>query len=64
GEIECPDLQASFVEVMDSWIDYSTRGRADWQGRMPPDVEERDERLYLGVQDVERLFEGSSCPRP
>jgi proteasome lid subunit RPN8/RPN11 len=64
GEIECPELQASFVEVMDSWIDYSTRGRAGWQGRMPPDVEVRDERLYLGVQDVERLFEGSSCPRP
>jgi proteasome lid subunit RPN8/RPN11 len=64
GEIECQELQASFVEVMDSWIDYSTRGRAGWQGRMPPDVAERDERLYLGVQDVERLFEGSSCPRP
>ena len=63
-EIECADLQASFVEVMDSWIDYSTRGRAGWEGRMPPDVAERDERLYLGVQDVERLFEASSCPRP
>ena len=64
GEIECSDLQASFVEVMDSWIEYSTRGRAGWQGRMPTDIEERDERLYLGVQDVERLFEGSSCQRP
>ena len=64
GEIGCPELQSSFAEVMDSWIDYSTRGKAGWQGRLPPDLVERDERLYLGVQDVERLFEGSSCPRP
>ena len=64
GEIGCPELQSSFVEVMDSWIDYSTRGKAGWQGRLPPDLVERDERLYLGVQDVERLFEASSCPRP
>ncbi len=64
GEIGCPELQSSFVEVMDSWIDYSTRGRAGWQGRLPPDLVDRDERLYLGVQDVERLFEASSCPRP
>ncbi len=64
GEIGCPELQSSFAEVMDSWIDYSTRGKAGWQGRLPPDLVERDERLYLGVQDVERLFEASSCPRP
>jgi hypothetical protein len=64
GEIGCQELQSSFVEVMDSWIDYSTRGKAGWQGRLPPDLVERDERLYLGVQDVERLFEASSCPRP
>lgn len=64
GEIGCPELQTSFAEVMDSWIDYSTRGKAGWQGRLPPDLVERDERLYLGVQDVERLFEASSCPRP
>ena len=64
GEIGCSELQSSFAEVMDSWIDYSTRGKAGWQGRLPPDLVERDERLYLGVQDVERLFEASSCPRP
>ena len=63
-EIGCPELQTSFAEVMDSWIDYSTGGKAGWQGRLPPDLVERDERLYLGVQDVERLFEASSCPRP
>ena len=64
GEIGCPELQTSFAEVMDSWIEYNTRGKAGWQGRLPPDLVERDERLYLGVQDVERLFEASSCPRP
>ena len=64
GEIGCSELQSSFAEVMDSWIDYSTRGKAGWQGRLPPDLVERDERLYLGTQDVERLFEASSCPRP
>ncbi len=64
GEIGCSELQSSFLEVMDSWIDYSMRGKAGWQGRLPPELEDRDERLYLGVQDVERLFEASSCPRP
>jgi hypothetical protein len=64
GEISCPELQAAFVEVMDSWIDYSTRGKQAWQGRLPEDLAERDERLYRGVQDVERLFGGSGCPRP
>ena len=64
GEIECAELQAAFVEVMDSWIDYSTRGKAGWEGRLPEDLVERDERLYLGVQDVERLLEASACPRP
>ena len=63
-QIGCAELQSSFVEVMDSWIDYNTRGKAGWQGRLPADLEQRDERLYRGVQDVERLFEGTSCPRP
>lgn len=64
GEIGCPQLQAAFLEVMDSWIDYSTRGKQAWQGRLPEELAERDERLYLGVQDVERLFAASGCPRP
>jgi hypothetical protein len=64
GEISCPELQAAFVEVMDSWIDYSTSGKQAWQGRLPEDLAERDERLYRGVQDVERLFGASGCPRP
>ena len=63
-QIGCVELQSSFVEVMDSWIEYNTRGKGGWQGRLPTDLEERDERLYRGVQDVERLFEGTSCPRP
>jgi proteasome lid subunit RPN8/RPN11 len=63
-QIGCAELQSSFVEVMDSWIEYNTRGKAGWQGRLPADLEQRDERLYRGVQDVERLFEGTSCPRP
>jgi hypothetical protein len=63
-QIGCAELQSSFVEVMDSWIEYNTRGKAGWQGRLPAELEQRDERLYRGVQDVERLFEGTSCPRP
>jgi hypothetical protein len=63
-QIGCAELQSSFVEVMDSWIEYNTRGKAGWQGRLPAELEARDERLYRGVQDVERLFEGTSCPRP
>jgi proteasome lid subunit RPN8/RPN11 len=64
GEIGCPELQVAFVEVMDSWIDYSARGKQAWQGRLPTNLAERDERLYRGVQDVERLFGASGCPRP
>jgi hypothetical protein len=64
GEIGCEELQSTFVEVMDSWIDYSSSGKAGWEGRLPADLAERDDRLYRGVQDVERLFEDSSCPRP
>jgi len=49
---------------MDAWIDYSTRGRAPFGGRLPAQTVDRDERLYRGVQDVERQFSRSGCPRP
>ncbi|MDT8435392.1 MAG: hypothetical protein RRA92_01430, partial [Gemmatimonadota bacterium] len=64
GDLGCPELQAAFVEVMDAWIDYSGRGKAMWDRPLPDDLARRDERLYRGVQDVERLFAASGCPRP
>ena len=50
--------------VEDGWIDYNTQYRARFAGALPADLVERDDRLYLGVQDVEREFERSGCPRP
>lgn len=64
GQATCADLQASYVEVEDSWIAYNVQGRARFRGRLPDELATRDERLYAGVQDVEREFTRSGCERP
>jgi hypothetical protein len=64
GEATCEDLQTAYVEVEDRWITYNVQGRARFKGRLPEDLEVRDERLYSGVQDVEREFNRSGCERP
>ena len=64
GQATCSDLQAAYVEVEDSWIAYNVQGRARFQGRLPDELATRDERLYAGVQDVEREFTRSGCERP
>jgi hypothetical protein len=64
GTATCADLQAAFVTVEDSWIEYNSDYKAGFVGLLPEDLAARDERLYLGVQDVEREFERSGCPRP
>ena len=64
GQATCSDLQAAYVEVEDSWIAYNVQGRARFRGRLPDDLATRDERLYAGVQDVEREFTRSRCERP
>ena len=64
GQATCSDLQAAYVEVEDSWIAYNVEGRARFRGRLPDELATRDERLYAGVQDVEREFTRSRCERP
>ena len=64
GQATCSELQAAYVEVEDSWIAYNVQGRARFRGRLPDALATRDERLYAGVQDVEREFTRSGCERP
>ena len=64
GQATCTDLQAAYVEVEDRWISYNVQGRARFRGRLPEELATRDERLYSGVQDVEREFTRSGCDRP
>ncbi|MCK5482190.1 MAG: hypothetical protein KAJ13_00755, partial [Gemmatimonadetes bacterium] len=64
GQATCADLQSAYVEVEDRWIAYNVQGRARFRGRLPEDLSTRDERLYAGVQDVEREFTRSGCERP
>jgi hypothetical protein len=64
GQATCSDLQAAYVEVEDNWIAYNVQGRARFRGRLPDELATRDERLYAGVQDVEREFTRSGCERP
>jgi hypothetical protein len=64
GQATCADLQAAYVAVEDRWIEYNVSGRARFRGRLPDQLAARDERLYAGVQDVEREFTRSGCERP
>ena len=64
GQATCADLQTAYVEVEDRWIEYNVQGRARFRGRLPDQLAVRDERLYSGVQDVEREFTRSGCERP
>lgn len=64
GQATCTELQAAYVQVEDSWIAYNVQGRARFRGRLPDELATRDERLYAGVQDVEREFTRSGCERP
>lgn len=64
GQATCSELQAAYVQVEDNWIAYNVQGRARFRGRLPDELATRDERLYAGVQDVEREFTRSGCDRP
>ncbi|MEN8143569.1 MAG: Mov34/MPN/PAD-1 family protein [Gemmatimonadota bacterium] len=64
GSATCADLQAAFISVEDGWISYNVEGKSRFPERLTGDLLERDERLYAGVQDVEREFDRSGCERP
>ncbi len=64
GRTTCAQLQAAFVSVEEGWISYNVEGKARFSERLTGDLLERDDRLYAGVQDVEREFDRSRCARP
>lgn len=64
GEATCQELAAAYVSLENAWIRYSTDYKARFEGPLPDSLAERDERLYAGVQDAEREFDQSGCPRP
>ena len=64
GEATCQELAAAYVTVEDAWIRYNTEFKAEFEGPLPDRLAQRDERLYEGVQDAEREFDLSGCPRP
>lgn len=59
----CEDLGRGLVQVEDSWTEYNVqkRGRS---APLSPELETRDRELYQQVQEVERDFVASGCPRP
>lgn len=64
GNATCEDLAAAYVAVENAWIRYNTEYKAEFNRPLPPELSVRDERLYAGVQDADREFERSACPRP
>jgi len=64
GDATCGDLAEALIAVENAWLSYSIDYKAKFAGPLPDRLAERDERLYAGVRDTERLFEQSQCPRP
>jgi len=64
GEATCDELSTAYVNVENSWIRYNTLYKGRFEAPLPDDLATRDERLYAGMQDVDREFERSGCPRP
>jgi hypothetical protein len=60
----CVDIQSVFVGVQDAWFEYSTSGTAPLTAPLDPGRASRDEGLYARVQDVERSYADTGCPRP
>ena len=63
GEATCDDLARAFIDVENAWIAYNT-SKAEFEAPLPEQLAARDTRLYAGVQDTEREYERSGCPRP
>jgi hypothetical protein len=60
----CVDVQAVYIGAQDAWFEYSTAGTAKLEAPLAPDRSKRDERLYADMQEVERSFGSTGCPRP
>ncbi|MGD8496911.1 MAG: hypothetical protein PVF05_12050 [Gemmatimonadales bacterium] len=64
GTASCEDLAAAYVDLENAWIRYNSQFKARFEGPMPDSIAARDERVYAGVQDADREYERSGCPRP
>lgn len=64
GTASCEDLASAYVDLENAWIRYNTQFKARFQGPLPDSIATRDERVYAGVQDADREYERSGCPRP
>lgn len=62
AQLPCAGLARSLVAVEGRWIAYNAGRRA--AGVLDPPHAARDQRLYAGVDSVERRFEQSGCVRP
>jgi hypothetical protein len=64
GRATCEDLAMALIAVENAWLGYNADYKAKFTSPLPDALAERDERLYAGMRDVERLFEESECTRP
>lgn len=62
GQLPCAGLARGLSAVESRWIAYNTARRR--AGVLDAAHAARDQRLYAGVDSVERRFEQSACPRP
>ena len=60
----CEDLQAAYIDVQDTWFEYSVNGTGRLGAPLDPTRSARDKTLYADVQQVELSFVESGCPRP
>ncbi|HUL03253.1 MAG TPA: hypothetical protein VLV16_08520 [Gemmatimonadales bacterium] len=61
-QMQCADLARGLVLVEESWTAYSTRPQAGVA--MDSAGQAGDRSLYASVDQIERRFERSGCPRP
>jgi len=64
GQATCEELGEALIAVENAWLAYNADFKARFTAPLPAALAERDERLYAGMRDVERLYDESECPRP
>jgi len=61
-QMQCADLADGLVMVEERWTAYTTTAASG--GVLDSAREARDHALYAKVDDIEKSFEHSACPRP
>lgn len=64
GQATCEEFGEALIAVENAWLAYNADYKAQFTAPLPAALAERDERLYAGMRDVERLYDESECPRP